>query len=153
MFHALHLASRASVFRRVSACRTVAMTGASLFLLACGDDASPSEPRAGAGGAAAGSGAGAAGKASGSGGASGSSAGSGAAGVSGASDSKLCGYFNIVLNPALEDTGTAASTSLLGKLYDGENPTPMTWQKQDEADGCQLETPNAVLCQPACGSG
>jgi len=132
----------------------VAVTGA-CFLFACGDDSSPSDPGAGSGGSAAGSGAGAAG-AAGATGASGAAAGASgaagaAAGTGGSSGSKLYGYFNIVLNPAVEETATAASTSLLGKVYDGENPTPMAWQKTDEAEGCTLDTPNAVLCQPVCG--
>jgi hypothetical protein len=88
---------------------------------------------------------------------SGSSAGGsgagGAGGSGGSGDSTLYGYFNIVMNPAIEETSTPANTTLLGKLYDGENPSPMNLQKKDEVDDCQLLTPIAVLCQPACGSG
>jgi hypothetical protein len=65
----------------------------------------------------------------------------------------LYGYFNLVLNPAVEETDTGGNTTFLGKLYDGPNPAPMAWQKKDEADDCELDTPNAVLCQPACGGG
>jgi hypothetical protein len=116
-------------------------------VLACGDDSGPSNSDSGRSGSAAGSGAGKGG--AGAGGSAGASAGAGGA-AAGSSDSKLYGYFNIVMNPAIEDT--AANTTILGKLYDGQNPTPMTWQKKDAAEDCELDTPNAVLCQPSCGS-
>lgn len=125
----------------------------------CGgdDDSGTDEPSGGSSGSAAGSGAGRGGAGAGGSSAAGSSAGSGGSsagsgGASASSGSKLYGYFNVVMNPAVEDTDTMANTTFLGKLYDGENPTPMAWQKKDEAEGCELDTPNAVLCQPACGS-
>jgi hypothetical protein len=65
----------------------------------------------------------------------------------------LYGYFNVVLNPVIEETGVEANTSLLGKLYAGASPMPMAWQQKDEADGCKLYTPMALLCQPSCSGG
>lgn len=148
-----------SVVRRHAAIARLAIFAASahLFLgFGCGgdDDSGGGDSAAGSGGSAAGSGSGAggAGAGAGIGGSSAGSGGSSAAGSGGSSGGKLYGYFNVVMNPAVEDTDTMANTTVLGKLYDGENPTPMAWQKKDEAEGCELDTPNAVLCQPACGS-
>jgi hypothetical protein len=148
MLQALRLACRSSVVRRVVLSRSFLAASGICLMFACSDDGSPSGPGTGSGGSAARSGAG--------GGRSGSGAGSGgstaASGGSGSSNSRLYGYFNLVLNPPVAETDTAGNTTVLGKLYDGPNPTPMAWQKKDEADDCELDTPNAVLCQPACGS-
>jgi hypothetical protein len=143
MFQAPRLACQSSVVRPVVFAHPLLAACGVCLILACGDDGSPSDSGAGSGGSAAGSGA-AAGAGSG-----GSAA---ASGGSGSSSSSLYGYFNVVLNPPVEETATMGNTAFLGKVYDGPNPTPMAWQKKDEADDCQLDTPNAVLCQPACGS-
>lgn len=128
-------------------------------IVACGSEAATPEGGAGSGGAAAGSGGPGTGAAAGTGGAAGASAGTNAAGSggagaggSGADNSSLYGYFNIALNPAVEETSTAANTTLLGKIYDGATPTPMSWLQKDSVDDCKLYTPNPVLCEPGCTS-
>ena len=153
MFQPVHPTSPSAFSSALSRC-FLAACGASL-LVACGAESTgPEEPGAGSGGSAAGSGAGTGGAGSGGAGAGGSNAAgsAGGSGSGGSGESSLYGYFNIVLNPKIEETDTPANTTLLGKLYDGANPTAMNWQKKDEADDCRLDVPNAILCQPACGT-
>lgn len=147
MLQAPRLGCRPSVVRRVIVLsHSVLAASGVCLILACGDDGSPSDSGAGSGGSAARSGGGA-------GAARGAGAGAGGStGGSGASDPSLYGYFNVVLNPPVEETNTAGNTTFLGKVYDKPNPTPMAWLKTDEADDCEIDTPNAVLCQPACGN-
>lgn len=116
-------------------------------LAACGGDNLMGTPAGGSGGHA-GQTPGAAGSAAGS-----IAAGSGAAGMSASGDDKLHGYFNVNLNPALEETGSPANTSFLGKLYDGPTPAPMTFTQQMEAGGCKLYTPNVWFCEKTCTGG
>jgi hypothetical protein len=123
---------------------------------ACGAETSE-PPVAGTGGgagqaAAPGSG-GQAGTAAGTGGpAAGSSApvaGTGAAGAGGAA-LELHGSFNITLVAPVEETGSAAMTSIIGKVNDGPTPSPAAWKQESEANGCKLYTPRVLFCDPAC---
>lgn len=76
----------------------------------------------------------------------------GEAGAAGSSDVALYGTFTVSLVPAVDDTMTAAMTSILGKVDEGPTPSPAVWSKKIEAAGCVLYTPTPVLCSPACGS-
>jgi hypothetical protein len=103
-------------------------------LAACGGDDSPStQPAAGSGGARA-------------------AAGSPAPGTAGTAP-ELYGYFNVTLNPALEETNSPPSTSFVGKLFAGPSPSPMAWVQKMEAGGCKLYTPNVVFCEQPCTGG
>jgi hypothetical protein len=154
MFPTADVAYPSSALRRAALVQClIAAFSASLF--ACAEDRPADPDGAGNGGSAAGSGndvgRGAAGK-GGSGSSDGTAGTSGTSGA-GAADSNLYGYFNVVLNPVIEETGAEPNTSLLGKLYAGESPSPMAWQLKEEAEDCKLYTPMALLCQPACSGG
>ncbi|HKU38990.1 MAG TPA: hypothetical protein VJR89_12605, partial [Polyangiales bacterium] len=79
-------------------------------------------------------------------------AGGGAAGTSASGDDKLYGYFNVTLNPALEETNSPPNTTLVGKLYDGPYPPAKSFAQKMEANGCKLYTPEQFFCQPACSN-
>jgi hypothetical protein len=85
--------------------------------------------------------------------AAGNPAGSGAAGAGSGASAALHGYFNVTLNPALEESNSPPSTSFLGKLYDGPTPSAMAWTQKMEAGGCKLFTPNVFFCEPSCTGG
>jgi hypothetical protein len=132
-----------SAYLRLAACAILVSSG-------CGDDAS-SPSAAGHGGDS--GGAGHAGeKAAGAGGSNASGSG-GSGGTAGSSDDvELYGTFNVTLVPALEETMTAAMTQIIGRVRDGETPEAAVWKLEMEQGGCKLYVPNAVLCQPSCGS-
>ena len=132
----------------------------SSFLGGCGDDGATGDNAAGSGGDGD-AGGGAAGSTPGglSGGAGGSSGAAGAdeAGAGGSTGggntAPLYGYFDVTLNPALDEAGTAASTGVIGKVYDGAVPVPVTLQQKQEAGSCKLLTPMPVFCSPTCTGG
>jgi hypothetical protein len=64
----------------------------------------------------------------------------------------LYGTFAVELKPASAETGQAAATGIIGKVYTGTYPTPASWTKQMEANGCTLSIPASVFCQPACSN-
>lgn len=100
-------------------------------LAACGDDAAP-DGAGGTGGAA------------------------GAAGSAGAAPSgggELYGTFNVTLNPAMAETMSRASTTIVGTVYDGPALSPSRSMEMAEADGCRLYVPSPVFCAQSCGAG
>lgn len=120
------------------------------FVVSCTDEQSDPVPNAGQGGSSGGA-AGAAGE-SAAGGA-GTRAGSGgASGAAPSGDVELYGAFNVTLVPAMEDTMSAAMTSIIGRVRDGVTPDPSVWKLEQEQDGCKLYVPVAALCTPSCGS-
>jgi hypothetical protein len=116
---------------------------------ACGDDDADSPSTAGHAGDS--GGAGRAGETA-AGGSKAGAGGAGAGGVAGSSDVELYGTFNVTLVPALEETMSAAMTQIIGRVRDGETPEAATWKLDMEQGSCKLYVPNAVLCQPSCGS-
>ncbi len=94
----------------------------------------------------------------GSGGATGTAGGSASAGsanlagAAGAGDSnQLVGSFQIKLTPA-SDLG-AATTNIVGKIYDGPTPPATIWEKPQVEGACTLTTPRIPFCNTACGGG
>jgi hypothetical protein len=74
-------------------------------------------------------------------------------GASGSSDDiELYGTFNVTFVPALEEAMTPAMTQIIGRVRDGETPEPAVWKLDMESGSCKLYVPDAVLCQPSCGS-
>jgi hypothetical protein len=120
-----------------------------IALPACGEEVLGT-PAAGSGGTGAAGQAPVAGTSAAGGGAAGAA---GAAGTGSGGGDTLYGYFNITLNPALEETGSPPSTSFVGRLYAGPTPSPMAWTKKMEAGGCTLNTPNVLFCEKPCTGG
>jgi hypothetical protein len=109
---------------------------AGLALTGCG---SSSDSRASSGGAAGSAGTSA-----------GSSGSANSAGAAGAGDSsQLVGSFQVTLRPA-SDLG-AATTNILGKVYDGPTPAATIWEKPQVEGACTLTTPRIPFCNTACG--
>jgi hypothetical protein len=83
-------------------------------------------------------------------GANGSTSGEGAQHLSGAGDPDvLVGTFQVKLSPA---TGvTAATTAVVGKVYDGETPTTIVWESSEIDAECTLTTPRVPFCSTPCG--
>ncbi len=103
---------------------------------------------AGSGGAGATGGTGGAGASGGAGG-----AGTGTGGMG--DPNVLVGTFNVRLVAPVPATATMAavpgSTEVVGKVYDGAQPSQLIW-KQDMADGaCKLVTPKVPFCNTPCG--
>jgi len=86
----------------------------------------------------------------GSAGASGAASSSAGAGGSSAGDpNQLVGSFQVKLTPA-SDLGPA-STSIVGRIYDGPTPVTTLWE-QPQVDGdCTLTTPRVPFCSTPCG--
>jgi len=84
-------------------------------------------------------------------GASGASANSAAgSGGSGAGNTdKLVGSFQVKLTPA-SDLG-AASTTVVGRIYDGPTPVTTIWEKPQVDGDCTLTTPRVPFCPTPCG--
>jgi hypothetical protein len=67
----------------------------------------------------------------------------------------LLGTFEIeLIAPKLEDDGTttAGHTAILGKIYDGPQPSTVIWDTQAVDGGCTLSTPRVPFCATPCGS-
>lgn len=62
------------------------------------------------------------------------------------------GEFSLELVPPDESSGTAGSTKLLGKVWDGPVPESVRWDEQAKAEGCVLFTPRTPFCEESCGS-
>ena len=93
----------------------------------------------------------------GSGGAPGS-AGATSSGTSGASSlagagtgdaTQLVGSFQLKVTPATDVA--AASTTLVGKIYDGPTPAATLWENPQKDGACTLTTPSVPFCNTACG--
>lgn len=134
--------------------------------MACADAMEDSSPigAAGASGAPAGGG-GASGGSAGSAGLQGSAGTGGASAAAGAGggDASTCtgsgtntgalhGDFSVRMKPAISETSTPATTSIIGKLWDGPNPTPVAFMPTMEAEGCTLMVPRVLFCS-SCASG
>jgi len=67
----------------------------------------------------------------------------------------LIGTFQVQLNeekPASNgDPGTPASTSVLGKMYDGAYPAQIVWEVDSFEGDCRLLTPRVPFCSTPCG--
>ncbi|HEX2673919.1 MAG TPA: hypothetical protein VHM25_23745 [Polyangiaceae bacterium] len=76
----------------------------------------------------------------------------GAAGSPASGDpDKLVGSFQVKLTPA-SDLG-AASTSVVGKIYDGITPPTTIWEHPQVDGDCTLTTPRVPFCSTPCGGG
>ncbi len=64
--------------------------------------------------------------------------------------SVLAGTFKLTLQGA--STTTAASTSMLGKVYDGATPADTIWATQTASGPCKLLLPHVPFCETPCGS-
>ncbi len=62
----------------------------------------------------------------------------------------LAGTFKVTLQGAT--TTTAASTSVLGKVYDGATPADTIWTAQATSGTCKLLIPHVPFCETPCGS-
>lgn len=83
-------------------------------------------------------------------GAAGTSASPAAGGSSAAGDpNQLVGSFQVKLTPA-SDLG-AASTTVVGKIYDGVTPVTTVWEKPQVEGDCTLTTPRVPFCSTPCG--
>lgn len=75
-----------------------------------------------------------------------------AAGGGGSGDpNKLVGSFQVKLTPA-SDLG-AATTTVVGKIYDGLTPPTTLWEKPQVDGDCKLTTPRVPFCSTPCGGG
>lgn len=73
-----------------------------------------------------------------------------AAGGSGSGDpNKVVGSFQVKLTPA-SDLG-AASTTVVGKIYDGVTPITTIWESPQDDGDCTLTTPRVPYCSTTCG--
>jgi hypothetical protein len=76
-----------------------------------------------------------------------------AAGASGSSSAgdpdKLVGSFQVKLTPA-SDLGPA-STSVVGRIYDGPTPLATIWELPQKDGDCTLTTPRVPFCSTLCG--
>lgn len=76
---------------------------------------------------------------------------SGSSGGAGSGDpSKLVGSFQVKATPA-SDQG-AASTSILGRIFDGPTPVTTIWEKPQDDGDCKLTTPRVPFCSTPCGT-
>jgi len=66
-------------------------------------------------------------------------------------DSELLGTFKIEVT-ADESGPTTGTTSVLGKISDGETPSIVAWVEAAHEGACRLEKPRAPFCSPACGA-
>ena len=74
----------------------------------------------------------------------------GSGAVTGTGDSsKLVGSFQVKLTPA-SDLGDA-STTVVGKVYDGPTPTTVVWEHGITEGACTLTTPRIPFCTTPCG--
>lgn len=101
-----------------------------LFFTACGGSSDSPAGSAGAAGSAANP-----------------SAGSG--GGSAGDPDKLVGSFQVKLTPA-SDLG-AASTTVVGRIYDGVTPITTIWEEPQVDGDCTLTTPRVPFCSTPCG--
>lgn len=75
---------------------------------------------------------------------------SGGSGGGGSGDpNKLVGSFQVKLTPA-SDLG-AATTSIVGRVYDGVTPITTIWEKPQQDGDCTLTTPRVPFCTTPCG--
>lgn len=77
------------------------------------------------------------------------SGGSGADSNSSGDPNKLVGSFQVKLT-AESDLG-AASTSVVGRIYDGVTPVTTIWEKPQVDGDCTLTTPRVPFCSDPCG--
>ncbi len=61
----------------------------------------------------------------------------------------VVGNFQVEIVPKSATEGT---TGIIGKVYDGPNPSLMKWSLVEEDGDCILEKPKAPFCDPACGA-
>jgi len=85
----------------------------------------------------------------GSAGAAGTSANPAAGGGGSGDPDKLVGSFQVKLTPA-SDLG-AASTTVVGRIYDGLTPITTIWEKPQRDGDCTLTTPRVPFCSTPCG--
>jgi hypothetical protein len=97
-------------------------------LSACGSRAAANSDGAGAGGTAGNNGSGAAGQ---------------------GDRSQLVGAFQVKVTPASGDI--AASTQVVGKVYDGPTPVTVVWENPQIDGPCTLTTPRVPFCSTPCG--
>ena len=70
-------------------------------------------------------------------------------GSGGSSNAAVVGSFVLSVTPG---AGTVADkVSVLGKVYDAENPSNVVWLDGLSAGGCVLRTPKVPFCDPECG--
>ncbi len=62
----------------------------------------------------------------------------------------LLGTFQVELVEPTTDN--AGYTSVLGKVYDGQQPQNVVWTETARSGDCVLLTPSVPFCTPACGS-
>ncbi|WP_437277521.1 hypothetical protein WME90_40740 [Sorangium sp. So ce375] len=108
-----------------------------LLSVACSSSADGTNDTSGSGG-------------SGGSGSSGSAGGSAGTGEPTGDPTRLVGAFQVRSLPAAEP-GTAGSTSVIGKIYDGPTPSQLIWEVKTEEGGCQLLTPRVPFCNEPCG--
>ena len=117
---------------------------AALTLVACGSDDSEGDGGS-AGNASTDTGGGPGSGGSSSGGSSSSSGGDG-----NTVDEPRVGNFDVVLNAANPVTGRAAYTSVFGVVRDAPVNESIAWDLEDSLSSCDLLTPRAPFCDPAC---
>jgi hypothetical protein len=76
---------------------------------------------------------------------------SGGSSSSGATGASAFGTLRLSVVPPA--SGSAGSTSLSGKLYDGAYPEATVWTRVASAGDCTLYAPATPLCTPACTTG
>ena len=64
--------------------------------------------------------------------------------------SQLVGVFQVNVTPA--SSAIAASTAVVGKVYDGATPATVVWEKPQVDGPCTLTTPRVPFCSSPCGS-
>lgn len=58
----------------------------------------------------------------------------------------------VVTLVAPSDFNPTGYTSILGTLFNGPSPSPVSWTKAGESGSCKLYTPKIPFCSPGCGS-
>jgi len=73
----------------------------------------------------------------------------GSAGSSAGDPSKLVGSFQVKVTPKSDVAD--ASTSIVGRIYDGPTPVTTIWEKPQADGDCKLTTPRNPYCNTPCG--
>jgi hypothetical protein len=75
------------------------------------------------------------------------------AGADSASGSEgIVGAFAVNLIAAEPVSGTPAYSTLLGGIYDRQQPAALAWTVLASANGCAVRKPRAPFCDPGCGT-
>jgi len=61
----------------------------------------------------------------------------------------LVGTFQVKLTPTT--SSTAATTAVVGKVFDGPTPSIVVWEKPQQEGDCVLTTPRVPYCSTPCG--